>query len=266
MFARSPVFSVFTVFTLCAVAAVSLPAAAHADARDKGETLLKQVAAAYAAAGSLTAEVEEKMEWAKHKVHRRGKAVLSRPNLGRIEWVGEDKLNVWDGTRVWRYDIKANRYTKDYSSAAGTDIAYSENPLSFLFNTHQLTYKPVAEHLGTEVVDGVEYQVVAASTSTGRSKLYIGSDMLVHRLTGNRNSHTLSYEVRNLTSGPARSAAEFAFTPPPGAVQGIKDPKVIPIGVVAPDFAVTSHIAGRVTLKGLLERKKAVLLHFWGPG
>src|SRR5258708_1265866 len=175
---------------------------------EKGEALLRQVAARYASLESMTAEVSEEWRYSGKTIQRIGRARLQKPNLAGMDYTTPNELNVWDGTRVWRLKRDENRFYKSYADKV---FITDENPLAFFFYTGRLVYRPVAEYAGTELIEGEQYQMVDASMSQGRERLFIGPDLLVHRITGTHNKQDFVITVTNLSMNLQLDPSTFIF-------------------------------------------------------
>ena len=70
----------------------------------------------------------------------------------------------------------------------------------------------------------------------------------------------------------ALSDASFAYVPPPGAILYTPptlddyNKKLLPVGSMAPRFALSAPTGGKTTLADALKGKKAVLVNFWFYG
>ncbi len=126
----------------------------------------------------------------------------------------------------------------------------------------------MAELIGSERMGETEYQVVEATLSQGRARLYVGPDLLVHQISGTRQKVPFTSTVSNVRLDAAVTPDDFTFRPPPGATMAAKagTEKLLAVGSLAPDIAVRCLDGRSVTLKQLLHDRKALMLHFWAPG
>lgn len=242
------------------------PALARQSVYEKGEALLREVAARYQSLHTLSGELTEEWSYVGQEKTRRAQVALGKPNLARFEYEDTGELVVRDGKRVWRLDRQQSRYSKRIADPVYEGaIVSDENPIAFFFSTGRLTFKPVAEYIGTERVDGEDCQMVDASLSQGRERLYVGPDLLIRRITGKHNGRNFAYAFRRVTINPPIRPEEFTFQPPPGA-QLMENPaagNMLPAGTRAPDFQVKTFQGDRLQLHDLLKKRKAVVVHFW---
>ena len=206
----------------CALAAlcVGTTSAAMADGAsyEKGEALLRQVAAKYTSLQSMTADVSEEWRYSGKTNQRRGSASLQKPNLSRLDYTTPDQLILCDGIRVWALTRSDNRFSRGYADTYGYTATMSdENPVSFFFNARRLVLHPVAELVGAEMLDGVQYQLVEASLNQGRERLYVGPDLLIHRITGTHNQREFVITMTNIALNVPLDASTFTFKVPPNA-------------------------------------------------
>ena len=230
----------------------------------KGAELLKQVAARYDAMQTFAANVKEERRIGGKTTVRTGRVQLKRPNLARFELTSPNTLWVLDGTRSWWLQQDDNRYSKNYqtfASFAGMD----ERPYAFFTASGGLRAHPVAEWIGTETVEGVQYQLVDASLSQGRERLYIGPDLLIHRITGTHNGCPFDNALTNISVDAPIASQTFEFTKPSGAKLMEKQAlaSLAPEGAIVSDFSVVTFDGKSIALHDLLKGERAVIIHFW---
>ena len=255
-----------TLSLVAIIAASAVRACADESPYDKGAGLLRQAAARYETLTSMTADMTEDWQYSGNDVHRSGTISLLKPNLSRLDYSSPNQLQLRDGTRAWWLNREDNRFSKAYADPGviGGFIC-DENPAAFFFYTRGLVYRPVAEFVGTETIDGVSYQLVEGTFSQGRQRLYIGPDMIIHRITGRHNGRSFINSLTNIVLNKPSQAADFKFEPPPGARPAEKPgtAKLIPVGSLAPDFTVTTFDGRKQRLYELLKKQKAVIVHYW---
>jgi thiol-disulfide isomerase/thioredoxin len=133
------------------------------------------------------------------------------------------------------------------------------------------------EYLGEEEFEGVKYEVVhIKSRSTKRvvygndTKLYIGSDGIVHRVLSQIEYDKSQWEsdavLRNININPPFTPAQFAYTPPTGTKERKDEAPApeIPLlknGTKAPNFTVYTLDGKPIKLSNYLG--KVVVLDFW---
>jgi peroxiredoxin len=135
--------------------------------------------------------------------------------------------------------------------------------------------------MGKQTRDGVEYDVVQLNVTTPvaySGKLYIAPNKLATRLevnyppTPDTLATKLEVVLTNVKIDRPLPADTFAYTLPKDATpykgHSIEDynSMLLPVGSVAPSFAVAAPIGGRVELADALKGKKAVLINFWFYG
>lgn len=241
---------------------------AHADqsAYDKGEALLRQVAAKYQSLETMSGELTEEWSDGGRETTRRARVVLGKPNLARLEYDNPDELVVRDGKRAWRLNRRENRFSKVHAdpSVIGP-VASDENPIAFFFATGRLTFKPVAVFIGLEDVNGETCQIVEASLSQGRERLAVGPDLLVRRITGKHNGRSFSNTLSNVSCDVPIAGEAFSIQLPAGAQPYDKPSAAVfaSTGSSPQDFSLRTFGGAVFRLSETLKQKKAVLVHFW---
>jgi outer membrane lipoprotein-sorting protein len=252
---------------LLAVGNWTMYATARADDSSwkKGAELLRQAAARYNAVRTMTAEFTEEWTAAGKATVRRGRAMLSKPNLARLDYTEPNELRVWDGNRIFALDRDKNRYWRHNRVTAGAEVLDDENPIALFFGPTGLTHNPVAEYRGTERIDGADYEVVEASLSQGRERLYIGADLLIHRITGIHNGRAFTNSLNHLVADAPTGPSDFVFEPPAGArrLESRYTVRLLPVGSQAPDFLLTALDGRRLRLRDLLRKHKAVVVDYF---
>src|SRR2546426_1133511 len=79
---------------------------------EKGDALLRQVAAKYASLESMTADVVEESKYGGKTVQWLGKVSLQKPGLSRLDYTAPDLLIQCDGTQVWSLRRSDNRFSR----------------------------------------------------------------------------------------------------------------------------------------------------------
>ena len=138
-----------------------------------------------------------------------------------------------DGKNLWVYDKAVNEYIKQPLIAGLLMLTMTEDISLLFFNSEALSADApgvssfTTNYLGTKKVEGVTCQVIeVAITQSLSSKrvYYIGPDKMLRRVTYTSKTPdglTLSSDtlIAQIKLNPTLSAADFAFTPPPGAKQ-----------------------------------------------
>ncbi len=265
------------------LACVLLAAAIQqARADEKADALLKEVRETMQAAQTLTADVTMVAKVKGSEMKGQGKVKLNRPNLARMEMItktplgSDSRVLTSDGTTLWELSLADNQYQKMSSvDPQGRNLdGFLFLPVGFFApDTGAFAFSKETRYLGPETVEGKEYAVIEIAIgkpAEETTKLYIGEDKLVHRMTVQMKQGEGSYEYEmvfsNLKTGESLSDQEFAFKPPKTARLYNPEANAIPAGKKAPDFTLPKPNGGTLNLYNTLKGKKAVLVNFWFHG
>ncbi len=104
-------------------------------------------------------------------------------------------------------------------------------------------------------------------------KLYIAPSKLATRMDlnflDNRTPRRLEAVLKNVKTNVALPDTAFAYALPKDATVDTPltlddhNKKLLPVGSVAPRFALSAPTGGKTTLADALKGKKAVLVNFW---
>lgn len=271
-------------------AVLALTAAWPAHADEKSDALLKEVETATKSVKTLTADLSMSQgvtaaDGKDQKMKMAATLKLKKPNMARIEFSegGVAKTIASDGKNVYVL-MQGNQYQKMKADAQGKNIdTLWAAPVSMFFSGQfslfSSTTKSETTYAGKQTVDGIEYDVVQLSGAkpfvyTG--KLYIAPSKLATRLDleikQGEQSVKLDAVLKNIKMNAPLTDAVFAYVPPKGTtlyVQPAMDDyskKLLPLGSVAPTFALSAPTGGKVELADVLKGKKAVLVNFWFYG
>lgn len=263
--------------------------AARAD--EKADTLLKEMEAATQAVKTLTADLvilqsTKKPDGKEEPIKMAATFKLRKPNLARIDFTEGPffKTIASDGKDIFML-TPGNQYLKMKADAHGQKIdTLCAGPVAMFFTGRfslsgfESEVAPI--YAGKQTIEGTEYDVVKLSGAkpyayTG--KLYIAPDKLATRLELEITAQgfpatKVQTVLRNIKKNVPLADASFAYVPPRGATMPEQNSldeynkKLLPVGSVAPNFALSAPAGGRVELAKALKGKKAVLVNFWFYG
>lgn len=146
-----------------------------------------------------------------------------------------------DGQTVWNYKPKTNQYTSQAADPRGANInVWRLITVGSFFSVdtwvRQGIYADPSElhYIGRQTIDGTEYQILEhkmIGTMYGKDvpfdqKLYIAPDHLIHRFTMSfvvdGKPGTEYADLTNISLGAPMQTADFAYTPPAGAILLLK--------------------------------------------
>ena len=261
--------------------------AARAD--EKADTLLKEVENASKAVKTLTADLSMSQtaktpDGKEQSMKMAATLKLRKPNLARIEFTEGPfaKTIASDGKNLYTL-MPGNRYQKTKVDADGKniDILWAAPVAMFFsgrFSLMGAESKTSATYAGKQTIEGTEYDVVQVSGAKPfvySGKLYIAPSKMATRLeleiTGVQ-SVKLDAALTNIKRNAPLNDAAFAYVPPKDAT--LYEPpsldaynkKLLPVGSVAPKFALSAPTGGRLELAEAIKGKKAVLVNFWFYG
>ena len=250
---------------------------ARALADETGAASLKSAAAAMRARKSLAGAFILTQASGGRDFHMMGSAAAMRPNLVKLDFgTPIDQSITFDGKSLWMYVKKEKTYMKTGEQPVG--MMMPENtPFFYYLKPEALEALGAnAKQLADETVEGVTYKVVqapVAKPAAGTVKIYIAPDGLVQRtvqqMTVGGQAAKMDFTISSVDADKALTAADFAFTPPPGAklMEQPKEPdynaKLVPVGKPAPAFSLPTPKGGKLSLTQGLENKKALLVNFW---
>jgi outer membrane lipoprotein-sorting protein len=214
-----------------------------------------------------------------------GKVVAKRPNLLRLEMKGYPmELVVSDGKTHYTYMPAQNEYQKRELSGGtvGGVVPGWVYPVSAFLNPvgiGQALAGATRTYKGRETVAGREYdviEVVYPVPSERTLRWYISpEDKLVHRVVNTPKDPKASpiiAEMTNIRTGAPVAADAFVWTPPATAklyappTLADYEKMLVPVGMPAPSFDLSTPGGGRLSLENALKGKKAVLVNFWFYG
>jgi outer membrane lipoprotein-sorting protein/peroxiredoxin len=252
------------------------PASSEADA------ILKDAAVATKAAKTLSAEVTLTQCDGGPVVTTTGDVKLKKPNFALIVLGNPPRETIAaDGKSIWFVLLDRMQYQKTDAKPDGNQVAsFTMVPIGMFFDPDFRGFPGATikstRFLGQEVVDGETYRVVEVSgeqPSQFTLKCYAAPNGLITRTT-----LSLAYGDKTISFGAVLSKVKvnellpddsFAYAPPKLAARAdLADPdgKLIPVGEKASRFSVRTPDGKRLTLDGLSNGKKAVLVYFWFYG
>ncbi|BDI28124.1 hypothetical protein CCAX7_001750 [Capsulimonas corticalis] len=209
---------------------------------------------------------------------------------GRWGKRGDAMIGASDGKNTWRIS-RDGEYDKNNTDAHGKRLGTGFEPTFDFFDSSQSIKAQIAEQrkkqqlitladVGTQTWEGAVYQVVeweykvdydfGADTTkhapggvvTEKDRLYIGSDLLIHRVTYEYNlGWTGERALRNVRVNAPMTAASFHYKLPANAHLPVPPPPLIANGALAPDFTATTPDGASIKLSDL--KGKVVVLDFW---
>ena len=223
---------------------------------------------------------------------------LKRPNYANIsawEETLDPATNTWskskqqliqvgDAKNVWMWMAYNNKYTKSDAVPNGANISlgpvesfggfFSDNAsinqeIKMMNDHHFLTslgLKP------SQIWNGAAYNVVEigltfptlGASSKLTEDLYVGNDLIIHRLTLNSAQINEDMDIDSIQINPALDKMAFNFTPPAGSTLQLPPPPAPPLlktGSAAPDFTVKDPSGNPVKLSDY--HGKVVVIDFW---
>lgn len=264
-------------------AIVSTAAIGPARADEKGDALLKEVAAQTKATEMLTADIEMSAKTGERTVAQTGKLTLQRPNLVRMELAPAGQVPSFysDGTNVWVLMDGGKQYQKMDANPEGKNLPVLWGaPIAYFFDQKPMSFNeaPAAtKYLGVEKVGDTSYEVVEMVSSEKDAptiKLYVGPDKRLHRSVvsikrGDRES-VYSATLKNIKVGAAQDVKTFAYTPPATARPYERpnfEANLVKVGDMAPGFSLPTPTGGTpLSLSDITKGKKATLVNFWFYG
>ncbi len=257
-------------------AALSIADLSHA--QESADALLARVAEKARLSPTMKADVE--LTWqtpGQPKKTSSGTISLMKPNFARITLHGDYPLLTFasDGERAFLLR-DPNTYSVTETDRSGKNInspwwgipfrfffTQSVNPFGIEADPDSSARSSVTE----EVVDGERFQVLLISGGDNgqpySSKIYVGSDSLIHRTSvtfGGRA--TFETNLNRIETGGHLEAATFRYSPPVDARNEGETSKLIAPGTQAPDFtlpALNAEIVSLASDKG----SRATLINFW---
>ncbi len=190
--------------------------------------------------------------------------------------------SVSDGKNLYFVNKKA--YTKSDIDPKAANFHWYHNDLLLFYVTGSLDKAidppyPAQKHmLPDETWNGDTYRVIGVHVGGGVPidyKLYVGQDLLLHRVVhsekeGDR-SFTMDFTLTGLDPNAQLTADNFAFHPdsdlketPP--VDYYKDNPQIKAGAIATEFNLPTPAGNRLSVHDVMVGKKAILLNFWFVG
>ena len=277
-----------SLFLWIGVALLAILGTNRVRADEKGDALLKEVEQAAQATQTLTADMSlsETVKKSDGKDHVKMAATikLKKPNLARIEFTGgyaKVRTIASDGKNVYRL-MPNNQYQKSAVDPQGKAIdALWAVPVNMFFGGEATWFfgggsKPETSYMGKQTVDGVEYEVVQLKGKgqvAYTMNLFIAPSKLATRMdvdfTLGAQTFKMDAILKNVKTNVVLSDTTFAYTPPKSAKSFEQltlddyNKKMLPVGSVAPQFALSAPTGGRTTLADALKGKKAVLVNFW---
>ena len=192
--------------------------------------------------------------------------VALRPNFFKVE--GERQSFYSDGTSAWQYFPLSAVYTPFQKNDVGMLI-----PLTHGFEMYSPTSQFKPDYTGVEDATFEGKRVVALieeprEVPNLRIRTFLDPQSWVPVGYEQKLVNTVDVTVySNVRTDRQLSAADFAWTPPKGAVDGrtVKrdGPKLLQAGETAPDFELPLTNGARITLSEALTGKRGLLLNFW---
>jgi outer membrane lipoprotein-sorting protein len=258
---------------------IAVPAATRVgnEKDDRGEALVKRVVGAYQKISSLSADVVTVYDFGGQKQSMNSKVVVKKPNMFRMTMSGPQAGTfVSNGKAALFYMKSANQYMKMPKEAAGGAAAgamMGNLGADLIINADALKALSKIEYVGTEVVEGMQCEIVKGELDKSEIKLFIQPDLLIRRTSmkmgEGASSSSMQSTLRNTMVNKAFPASTFVFTPPKGATEMKRpspvdyDAKLVKVGKPAPNFKLPAPTGGSVSLDDTLKGKKAVLVNFW---
>lgn len=256
---------------------------------------LKRVEAKVAALHGVNADVVETHTWMRqdgselkttHQETTQLTLAYARPN--RFAIVSKDasrpvtSSTISDGKVL--HNVYGNQFSNGEISADARSYHWYHDDLMLFYVTGSLKgaidppYAPSLKMLPNEDWNGENFKVLGIHVGGGVPidyKLYVDANGYPRRMTHHEwdKDHGFDWEsaITKLTPNPAFTAETFAFNPGPELKEApkidyYKDNPLIKVGQTATDFFLEKPTGGRLSLKGEMAGKKAMLLNFWFVG
>jgi outer membrane lipoprotein-sorting protein len=264
-----------------------LPNTVQAD--EKGEALLRGVTQATKQVKSLTADLKGSYNIGGQTQKMSGKISLKRPNLAHIRMnaQGMQQLIVSNGKDLYMVMADQKQYIKQPAAPMGENVQSGFLSGMFFRPDIKTILASLAEQpsvspdsKGTEVRNGVKYQVVEVATrgeNKARIRLYVGPKKLVEGVSMERSFRGQTVKIEeffaNVKINTQLAANLFAYKPPAGfkpftmPTEPNYEAKLLAVGTEAPPFELTRpDNKSKISLAKMLEGRKAVLVNFWFHG
>ncbi len=281
-------------FALAAVVMAALAARGLAD--EKGDALLRAAFGKLRAAKSFSAKVEQKLVTPQGERSFRGTVLAMKPNFFRFELESPGAaptaseggatrstvspgsgapMYVSDGKNYFMYQSGLPNYQKmPIEPEPKQMMGPWEGEVDAFFGGADAGEKTQATVSGTDKVNGVDCQLLTVKMNAPpRTVEYaIGKrNLLIHRAVTriprpDGSEFVQTNTLTNIKLNSVRSASLFAFKPPAGVTEFVRqDPaaKLIAVGKKAPEFSLPTPDGGKISLQDGLSRKKALLVNFW---
>lgn len=257
----------------------ALVGAAHAD--PKADALFAKARQVAKNARTLQAEGVGSFQSGEQKESVTFSFRLMKPDLGEVTVKppgGEsESVLISDGKNIYNVMPSEKQYMRMPPGGRGFGSLFNfYAPIRAFFEPESLAAPPDAKLAGTKTMNGKKYQAVTFTSKTppGPTRYFFAPNGMLEGMEieiqeGSR-AGTMTFWLKNVKLNAPMTARQFAYTPPddfkpfdPGA--GL-EASLLKVGDEAPDFRLPTPDGGELSLSGLREGKKAVLINFWFYG
>ena len=281
--------------TLCILFCLGLIAPKAARADRAGEALLDRCIQAEMKTPVLQADYSSEIVRGRQTVKVRGHFVLKKPNLAHVVYSGiggpKDEIVHSDGRKLLHYMASEKQYTRDAPDMSGGNVVRMVNSLEAMvfFNPDLLNqFRGLGSGLkivGSVTIGGVPCQALKATVRDGNIyKVYIGPDYLLHGITQNIGKGDALQVLESRLTGVRTDAnganVAMVWTPPAkaklvdqitlqaasGGSGASPGSELLPVGSVAPAFALPMIGGPKTALADLARPSKVLIVNFWNLG
>lgn len=265
-------------FPFCA--GLLLMCALSAQADDKAQRLVQDMAAATKALTTLTADIELNYQTPGSPLNKSaGTFKAMRPNYALLTVKGTPTLTLSSDGASRVVLNEAQKYTQAPADKAGKNLdePWWGLPFRYFFTQSlnpfgtQPDTTAVFRYVGSKSEKGEELQIVEVKGSQPMPyvlTLSIGSDKLLHRtevvFPGNQGNASFGATLTRIKTNSRLKASGFRYQPPKTAVLDAGfEKKLLAVGKQAPEFDLPTATGERLSLTQISKGTKATLINFW---